>query len=599
MALLRLVVCCLFLLVLPGSSSAAAGTDQELPVLSGEAGFYEIEPVAFSFQDRTTPLRYVSSRARVSYSFHPADNYPSWKPLFVFFNGGPGCATCNGLLSLNTSPFTLDKERTGGKSIKRNPYSWTAIGNLLYIDAPNTGFSYNLIRNVSDPKRRAAEFDAQNFNPFVDAAQMTRVVLRFLAVHPSLQSNPVILVGESYGGIRATTMLNMLLFYGKYGNGTRIYRDKTLAREIRQHLEEVFPDESARPFPPSVIARQFGRQVLIEPALAGSYQDRIAGELFEQEGSPIYKIAAETGKTYTPCSEVTSAGGGRPCRPFDNALDFVIEAGRDIYNYAKPADWFMGLSNFAERGLLHVNVLSRAFGWDPLFVVDLSPAARTEAYRYKKSRAQDLESLFWSSVYYELPAEHRMRIQREVGLLESGKEASASEGVPEASEGADLKNDTLVRVLGALKPWDDYLVGCNESALVAFYRNSATKAGYRIAPNSVLYGKMFLQNLALVETFITNAAFDLVIYAPAVPLALAKYSGIVKDVTVQDGYMVVTYKPHSLPDIPTPKSRIVFFPDYERSGHGVAASQPKKLLEDVRDWMLSWTADSAKDSAER
>ena len=181
------------------------------------------------------------------------------------------------------------------------------MGNLLYIDAPNTGFSYNLLRRASDPKRRAAEFGAKNFNPFIDAAQFIRLLLRFLAVHPSLQANPVIIVGESYGGVRAAAMLNLVLFYSSYGDGSKIYQDSTLAKEIQQHLEKVFPDESLRPFPPATIARQFTRQVLIEPLLAGIYQDDVAGELFEREGSPIYRIAAETGKKYTPCPEASAA----------------------------------------------------------------------------------------------------------------------------------------------------------------------------------------------------------------------------------------------------------------------------------------------------
>ena len=251
----------------------------------------------------------------MSYSFHPADRHPSLKPLFVFFNGGPGCSTSEGLLSLNTSPVTLDKERTHGKFIKENPNSWTEVGNLLYLDAPNTGFSYNLLRRASDPKRRAAEFGAKNFNPFIDAAQFIRLLLRFLAVHPSLQANPVIIVGESYGGVRAETMLNLVLFYSSYGDGSRIYRDSALAKEIEQHLEKVFPGESLRPFPPATIARQFNRQVLIAPLLAGIYQDDVAGELYEREGSPIYRIAAETGKKYTPCPEPSSAGDGESCIP--------------------------------------------------------------------------------------------------------------------------------------------------------------------------------------------------------------------------------------------------------------------------------------------
>jgi|WetSurMetagenome_2_1015567.scaffolds.fasta_scaffold07266_6 hypothetical protein len=583
---LRMLAFCSLLTVMFGATVALASTGAEQPVLSSEAGFYEIEPVAFSFQNQKTPLSFKSSRVRMSYSFHPADRHPSMKPLFVFFNGGPGCSTSEGLLSLNTSPVTLDKERTHGKFIKDNPNSWTEVGNLLYIDAPITGFSYNLLRNPADPKRRAAQFGAKNFNPFIDAAQFIRLLLRFLAVHPSLQDNPVILVGESYGGIRASAMLNLLLFYSQYGDGSKIYRDSALALEINQHLEKVFPNEPLRPFPPTTIAGQFSRQLLIEPLLAGEYQDNIAGELFEKEGSPIYRIAMETGKKYTPCPKA-SAADPEPCVPRQHALRFVSEADRDVYHYEKPAEWFEKLGDFAGAGLLHVNVLSRAFGWSALAIPELPPTARTEAYRYKKTPSADLKALVSSPAYHRLPVDQRMLIEREIGRLKRSEEAggagkgSTIPGEPVSASGM------LVEVLGPLQPWDGYLVGCNMAALAAFYDNRAIDAGYDIAPTSLLYGELFLQNLALVDTFITDAALDLVIYPPSLPLALKKYSSLVEDVTTRDGFMTVTYKPGALPDIPTPRNRTIFFPRYAQSGHGVPASQPRKILNDVIDWLLS------------
>jgi carboxypeptidase C (cathepsin A) len=216
--------------------SACNGGSNNTP-LSAKMGFYEIEPINFSFQQTGLPtLSYKSSRARIMYAFYPADVNPETKPLFVFFNGGPGCATCTGLFSLNTAPHTLDKTRTEGSYYKANPYSFTQLGNLLYLDAPITGFSYNLVKNASDVNVRTAEFDAQNFNPFIDASQMIRVLLRFLADNPSIKRNNVIIVGESYGGVRASIMLNMLLFHNRYQDGTRVYRDASLTDEIQRHF---------------------------------------------------------------------------------------------------------------------------------------------------------------------------------------------------------------------------------------------------------------------------------------------------------------------------------------------------------------------------
>jgi hypothetical protein len=460
----------------------------------------------------------------------------------------------------------------------------------LHIDAPVTGFSYNLVANVSDRSVRAAEFGAQNFNPFLDAAQVLRVVLRFLAVHPALQGNPVVIVGESYGGVRAITMQNLIYFYEKYGDGSKIYKDQALAAEIRQHLEKVFPNETVRPFPPETIARQFGRQVLIEPLIAGVRQDRIAGEMFEQPGSPIYKVETETGVPYTPCYEKPTPEEREDCIPRDNALEYIETAGRDYYHYEKPADWLMGLGSFATQGLLQTKVLARALGWAPTSIVDLAPSARKEAYRHIVNSREDLEELRSSPIFRQLPFAQRQRVLKEIAINQNAEKVSGVTGPSsetEISPQEPVEGKTLVDTLGKLKTWDDYFGDCSNPVIEAFYVNSAIKAGYRISPLSNLFGAMFLQNLALTRIFITNAAFDLILYAPALPVTLRSFEGIVRDVSVGDDFMVVTYRPDSLPDITTPESRVIFFPYYDQSGHAVAATQPRKILDDVRDWMLS------------
>ncbi|HSW59809.1 MAG TPA: hypothetical protein VLJ60_03365, partial [bacterium] len=65
--------------------------DEEIPVLpvEFESGFIEIEPVNYILDTRSQ----TADRARMWYNFQPADESPHEKPLFVFFNGGPGAAT--------------------------------------------------------------------------------------------------------------------------------------------------------------------------------------------------------------------------------------------------------------------------------------------------------------------------------------------------------------------------------------------------------------------------------------------------------------------------------------------------------------------------
>lgn len=568
--MIRIRLFCIIVLVSLLLAACSDSSDNQ-PVTQNN-GFYEIEPINFSFQNYGPTLSYTSSRIRVSYTFFPADESPDTKPLFVFFNGGPGCATCTGLLSLNTAPFTIDKNRTD--SIKANPYSFTRLGNLLYIDAPDTGFSYNLTKHADKKNVRTAEFGVQNFNPFIDAAQVTRVLLRFMAEHPGIQDNQVVLVGESYGGTRAEVMLNLLLFYTHYSDGSRIFRDAALAAKIQKHFEKIDPSYKGLTVPPEAVASQFGSQILIEPLITGHYQDELAGEAYEEEGSLIFDIAQATGTTYTPC-------GGRPdCRAFDNALDFVEgTARRDVYQYDMDEGYTMGISDY-NRGMVDRGpILSEIWRRDASSIWFLNPSSRKDAYRYIESESLDTLAVLESAGFKRLPAAERMRIRKKIKI-----EALQSDEIwPEEA------TNTLESLLGPLNPWDAYVVGCNDAINNTFYDNEAINAGYPIDPMDEIYGELFLENLALVGTFITNCDLDLVIYAAILPDTMKEYADMVEDVVWDDatdeGYIHVYYKPGSLPYTEIPDMRSIYFPRYRESGHMVTLAQPEKFFDDVERWL--------------
>jgi hypothetical protein len=88
--------------------------------------------------------------------------------------------------------------------------------------------------------------------------------------------------------LRKSNNTRYVCVYPAYGNGIEIYQDKQLVNEIQTHFDTVFPEFKGRIAPPKVIANQFGRQVLIEPALSMQYQEEAAGELFERKGSILY-----------------------------------------------------------------------------------------------------------------------------------------------------------------------------------------------------------------------------------------------------------------------------------------------------------------------
>lgn len=563
------------LLPLSVSLAGCLGDSDNGRLLKSEAGYLEVEPVSFSLQKQgAEPYVLTSSTARVFYSFFPAAQNPAGKPLFVFLNGGPGCATTTNLFSMNTAPYTLDRERTNGARYATNPYSWAGLGNLLYIDAPNTGFSYNVVPGASTFDVRLLEFNVQNFNPFIDSANVIRVLLQFLDAHPQVQASQVVLVGESYSGTRVSTMLNLLLFYPSYASGEKIYKDAALAAAIRRHFDGVYPGEAVNGvYAPATVARQFGRQILIQPEISGPYQATADGDLFEAPGSVIDAIAAATGTTYTRCDPLDTA-----CNKEVNALVFAEEvAGRDRYIYRKAVGWTDEIEAYAMLGLLDAGVLSTVLEQDVRTITPMRPAARADGYRYLR------DAFGVDSALGVLPARQAQALR----LLKASRArvAAARAAAPGGS---------LYEVLGMLPAYDDYLSGTNLLVYVAFMLNNATIRGYPVSPDSSpLYGQLFLENLALVKTFLTDAEFDLVIYSPGYPVALKMYPGIVKAVDVKRGKELdgktgsfrVVYQANSLNVVPTPEYVDIFYPYYATAGHAIAAEQPEKILADVTRWM--------------
>ena len=536
----------------------------EAQSLANEAGYIAIEPIDFYFHfgSHFNRLTLKSSQARIWYSFQAADHNRPDTPIFIFFNGGPGSATSCGLMSMYTGRYTLDNtiDEGGGSAYIANPYPWTQIGHLLYVDARNTGFSYNLMDQVSNEGLRFREFNAQNYNSFFDAADFIRALLRFLAAHPILQDHPVVIVGESYGGVRSLTMLYLLLNYTDLGNDQEIFQDPALVDEIQAHFDDVFPEYAGQVMPPEVITRQFGHQVLIQPAITTQYQLEIQEEMMFLPGSPLEQVAAETGIPYDPAQ-------------YPDPFDYIRNVGeRDLYIYTKPRGWLGGFFDNAGVLLRLVQNLSQVTGVDARGISELYAANRMQAYRiinvdYGLTMGPKLESSL-TEILFEIPAQlEAPHVRQEPG--------------------------DLSLVFGNLRPWDRYYIGTNYHSNYAFhYWNVAMIRGYDIHSWEPRYGRMFLKDVAHVHTFITNAAWDLVIYSKAIPPSLARHSDILisaQHITQGDearpGEIRLYYQPSAFPDILNLDTRTIRFPKYAKSCHAVSLTQPEDFFNDVMQWL--------------
>jgi len=501
------------------------------------SGFIEIEPNSYTFNNKN----YSSGGSRIWYSFQPADENPEDKPLFVFFNGGPGSSSAI-LFAYNTSKMTGD-QAFSEEGVIENPYSWTTMGNLLYIDARQTGFSYGLTENPQNDQERNNGYTPAVFNVFNDAADFIRVILRVLSQNPSIKANPVILVGQSYGGTRVTAMLNILLNVRDYSDGKRFYIDNTLFDEIDKHYRKIYPEMSALPHK-EVIKKQFPHQILIQPLVAGNDQFNASGLILEKSPGPMYEIEAETGIKFNPCNPYSTQ-----CRPHNNALNYVQKAGRDIYKYREKYNWLFEYVATAGKKITDIELMEELMLNDPREISWMYAKNRRKAYRFRGFSTNTLYSHELNDSHIPQSIRTEIEYNRQYYKL--------------------MQSDSLEEIFGELEVYDQYYIGLNSDVTGLFYY-------FDFTPYSKGNGDMFLENIKDVETFITNAEEDIVIYSPGIPPSLLKYD-IVESVTENQDKFSVKFKDGIEIEI--------LFPYYPATSHSVSINQPQKFYEDVKNWL--------------
>ncbi|TYG82211.1 hypothetical protein ES288_D01G069200v1 [Gossypium darwinii] len=130
------------------------------------------------------------------YYFVEAENDPLSLPLTIWLTGGPGCSSV-GDSFVGIGPFTTTNN---ARCLKRNPYAWTKVSNMLFIDSPiGSGWSYS---NTN------SDYQAGDVSTNDD---LVVFILKWFQKYPIFKFRDLYLGGTSYAGHFVPNLANTLL----------------------------------------------------------------------------------------------------------------------------------------------------------------------------------------------------------------------------------------------------------------------------------------------------------------------------------------------------------------------------------------------------
>jgi len=189
------------------SESPGASETHTKPQLSISSGTVTIGGQRLGYKANAGTLILTNDKRQPTASmfyvayFKDGVNNPDTRPLTFFFNGGPGSAT----VWLHMGAFGPRRVRTDDTAhtpaapyqLVDNEYSLLDATDMVFVDAPGTGFSRVLDKSLGgqgDPKDfYGVDSDGVAFTSFIE---------QFLSQYGRWNS-PKYLLGESYGAMRA------------------------------------------------------------------------------------------------------------------------------------------------------------------------------------------------------------------------------------------------------------------------------------------------------------------------------------------------------------------------------------------------------------
>jgi serine carboxypeptidase-like clade 2 len=124
---------------------------------------------------------------RLFYMHVESTKSPATDPLIIWLTGGPGCSSITAAFEEN-GPFKMNFT-AGGNGIYENPFSWSNVGNMVYLESP-AGVGFSISNNTAD-------YTTGDYQTREDTYAFLQ---GFLREFPQYKGRKFWITGESYGG---------------------------------------------------------------------------------------------------------------------------------------------------------------------------------------------------------------------------------------------------------------------------------------------------------------------------------------------------------------------------------------------------------------